>query len=809
MIKNYLVVAFRNLKKYKIFSVLNIFGLALGISCVVFIYSFISYELSYEKCFPKADRLYRITHTSVEETTTRYWAPTAPLLLEMLSEQMPEIESYTRMMQARHLSMVFDDSLGTVKKFMEDDGFFTDTSIFEMFDLEMIYGDANTALHNPQGMVISESMSERFFGDDNPIGKVLRIENYQTDFVVTGVMKDFTGNTHLKMNFLLSWIGFRQFLIENGMEGLYNARTWAGPYNYFLLKEGSRIEDLEKKMDDFIVSYLEDDEKTPEEILAENRYPIQPIKKIHLYSKLEQEVSPNSDITYVYVFLLVATLILIIAGVNYINITTAQSMRRIKEIGVRKVVGAFRQQIIWQNLGESFMISIFAGMLSVLIIDLLYPYYNILSGLDYSLKEIFSTHNILLIGGIVVLLGFLSGIYPAFLASGFSIDDNIKGIKKRGSFSNKLRRGLIILQFTISVFLIFSTLVLYRQLRMFNEQDLGFTKENVVAVTFGGEMFNALRNDYAGVKAELKSNPNILEVSRTSNLPGERTSVEDLRYQGMDDMDAPSQRFIRVDEDYLATMEIELLEGENFQRSADTSLQYLINETSVLVSNVDNPIGKTAHNMWGGTGKVVGIVKNHNFASLHEGIEPLVLEYNPGQINGGLLIRYQGNAIEAKEYLEQKIKTYAPTDVINFIYLTDQWDSLYVTETKAGNTFKAFTLLAIIISCIGLFGLSAFTAELRIKEMGIRKVHGAGLFDIMKIYGLDFLKLILISTIIALPVGWLIMENWLQSFHYRISLSWTFFVYSLIAIIVISFLTILYQMIKVSRANPIDYLKYE
>jgi len=809
MIKNYLVIAFRNLKKYKVFSALNIFGLALGISCVVFIYSFISYELSYEKCFPKSDRLYRITHTSIEETTTRYWAPTAPLLLELLSEQMPEVEMYTRMMQAMHLSMAFDDSTGNIKKFMEDDGFFADTTIFEMFDLELIYGDPNSALHNPSGMVISESMADRFFGDDNPMGKTLNIENYQTDFVVTGVMKDISGNTHLKMNFLLSWIGFRQFLIENGMEGLYNARTWAGPYNYFLLKEGSRIEDLETKMDDFIVSYLDDDEKSPDEILAEHRYPIQPIKKIHLHSKLEQEVSPNSDITYVYVFLLVAILILAIAGVNYVNITTAQSMRRIKEIGVRKVVGAFRQQIIWQNLGESFMVSIFAGGLSVLIIDLLYPFYNILSGLDYTLTDIFSTQNILLIVSIVIVLGFLSGIYPAFLASGFSIDDSIKGMKKRGSFSNKLRRGLIILQFSISVFLIFSTLVLYKQLRLFNEQDLGFTKENVVAVTFGGEMFNALRNDYNGVKAELKSNPNILEVSRTSNLPGERTSVEDLRYEGINDMDAPSQRFIRVDEDYLATMQIELLEGEGFQRSADTSLQFLINENSKLVSNIEDPIGRTVFNMWGGSGKVVGIVKNHNFASLHEAIEPLVLEYNPQQINGGILIRYQGDAKEAKEYLEQKIKNYAPTDVINFTYVTDQWDSLYATETNAGNTFKAFTLLAIIISCIGLFGLSAFTAELRIKEMGIRKVHGAGLIDIMKIFGLDFLKLILISTVIALPVAWIIMENWLQTFHYRISISWTFFFYSLLAIIGISFLTILYQMIKVSRANPVDYIKYE
>jgi len=809
MLRNYLTIAFRNLKKYKIFSALNIFGLALGISCVVFIFSFISHELSYEKCFPKADRLYRITHTSIEETTTRYWAPTAPLLLEMLSEQMPEVELYTRMMQAMHLSIVFTDSLGKRKKFMEDDGFFADTTTFEMFDLELTCGDPNSALHNPSGMVISESMAERFFGKENPMGKTLTIENYQTDTKNQCTSHFPFGNTHLKMNFLLSWIGFRQFLVENGMEGLYNARTWAGPYNYFLLKEGSQIEDLEAKMDDFIVTYLEDGEKAPEEILAEHKYPIQSIEKIHLHSKLEQEVSPNSDITYVYVFLLVALLILLIAGVNYVNITTAQAMRRIKEMGVRKVVGAFRKQIIFQSLGESFMISFLAGLLAVLIIDILYPFYNLLSGLDYGLKEIFSQNNILLILGIVLFLGMMSGIYPAFLASGFSIEDNLKGIKKVGSFSNRLRRSLIVLQFAISVFLIFSTLVLYRQLRLFNEQDLGFTKENMVAVTFGGELFNALSNDYVAVKADLKSNPNILEVSRTSNLPGERTSVEDLRYQGMDDMDNPSQRFIRVDEDYLATMQIELLEGEGFIRSADTSLQFLINENSKLVSNIEDPIGRTAYNMWGGSGKVVGVVKNHNFASLHEAIEPMVLEYNPRQINGGLLIRYQGDAKEATEYLENKIKTYAPTDVINFTFITDQWDSLYTTETKASNTFKAFSLLAIIISCIGLFGLAAFAAELRTKEMGIRKVHGAGLLDIMRIFGLDFLKLILISTVIALPLAWYVMSNWLQSFEYRIHLNWTYFLYSILAILTISLLTISYQMIKVSMANPIDYIKYE
>lgn len=808
MIRNYFTIAFRNLKKYKVFSLMNIFGLALGISCVVFIYSFISHELSFDKCYPKAERLYRITHTSVEESITRYWAPTAPILPEMLQAQMPEIECYSRFFTTNELTIILADSLKPLKKFKEDNGFFVDTTVFHMLDIDLLYGDPNTALSNLSGIVISSAMAERFFGDENPLGKMLTIEAYGMDYVITGVMGKREGNTHLNLNFLLSFESFRQFMVGQGMEDLYYARTWAGPYNYILLREGSKIESLEEKMPDFIVSYLTE-MGSPEELLERHAYPFQPIKSIHLHSKLEQEISPNSDIRYVYVFFSVALLILLIAGVNYVNITTAQSMRRIKEMGIRKVVGAFRKQIIFQTLGESFLISILAGLLAVLIIDILYPFYNRISGLEYSLSEIFSPNNILLIVIVVISLGLLSGVYPAFLASGFSIEDNMKGIKKVGSFSNHLRKVLIVLQFTISVFLIFSTLVLYQQLRLFNDQDLGFTKENVVAVGFGGGIYRALQNDTPGIKAELKSNPNIISVSGTGRLPGERTSVESLTYEGVQDDDMPSQRFIRVDEDYLECMQIELLEGPGMDRNADSSLQFLINENSKIASGVDDPIGKTVYNMWGGSGKVVGIVRNHNFASLHEAIEPLVLEYNPRRWNGILLIRFIGDQQEAKKYIDETLKKIAPEDILEYELITDQWDKLYTTEINAGNTFKAFTLLALIISCIGLFGLAAFAAELRIKEMGIRKVHGAGLFDIMRIFGRDFLKLILISTVIALPVGWYVMQQWLQGFEYRIELSWIFFVLSILSIFAVSMLTVLYQMIKVSRANPIDYIKYE
>ena len=316
-------------------------------------------------------------------------------------------------------------------------------------------------------------------------------------------------------------------------------------------------------MDDFTVKYFEG-YFTDQNILEVQKLIFQPIREIHLHSKLEQEMGPNSDITYVYVFSTVAILILIIGGVNYVNISTAQSMRRVKEIGIRKVIGAGRRQVIIQYFGESFLITIIAAFFAVLFIDILFPFYNRLSGLDYGLVQFFSTSNILLIVVIILIMGFLAGLYPAIMASSFSINDTIQGVKRVGSFSHNLRKGLIVLQFIISVFLIFSTLVLSRQIRLFNEIDLGFTKENVVAIPLGTDLFQSIRNNYEGFKADIKSNPHLIDVSSTSNLPGERTSVEALYYLNFNSDNIPSQRFIRVDADYLKTMKIELFGGRRF-----------------------------------------------------------------------------------------------------------------------------------------------------------------------------------------------------------------------------------------------------
>lgn len=809
MLKNYLLIAFRNLKKYKVLSSLNILGLALGISCVVFIYSFIDYELSFEKCYPKADRIYRVTRTSIEPAITRYWAPTAPPLGPALKNYMPEIESFCRVFQIGNTTLSLNDSIKMIRKFSEPDGFFADTSIFKMFDLEFIEGNPETAFDEQQVIVISRSMSERFFPGESALGKSLRIDDYERDFIVTGVMKDVIGNTHLKIEFLIPMEFFRQFLIIQNLEGLFNSRTWAGPYNYILLKENVSINNMNAKMPDFIVSFLEG-RGEPEEILARNSYPFQSIKKIHLHSKLEQEIGPNSDITYVYVFLSIAFLILLIGGVNYVNISTAQSMRRIKEIGIRKVVGAHRAQIIWQYFGESLLIAFIAGIFAVLFIDLLYPYFNRFSGLDYSLTQFFSFENILLIIGVVIGLGFLAGLYPALLASGFSIEDNIKGAKKVGSFSQHLRKALVVLQFAISIFLIFSTLSIYEQLRLFNNIDLGFTKENVIGVYSDRELATSISKDYKAFKADVQTDPKILSISSTSNFPGERTSVESLNFEGYSpDGGMPSLRFIMVDENYLETMEIDLLEGEGFQINADTNIQFIINESCKEAIGLENPIGYYATTIFGVRGKIVGICKDHNFASLHESIEPLVLTYANSGVSGKILFRYTGDKKEVINYLEGKLKEYNQDHIFNYKFITDQWDSLYETEIKAGDTFGAFTLLAIIISCIGLFGLAAFTAESRMKEMGIRKIHGAGLLDISRAFGMSFFKLIIIASVVAIPIAWIIISKWKEGFEYQIEISWWYVLYSVAIILVISFLTISYQMIKVYRENPLEYIKYE
>ena len=810
MIRNYFIVALRNFKKYKVFSILNIFGLALGICCIVFIYSFISYELSFEKCYDKSERIYRVTRHSITPTKTRYWAPTAPRVGPSMKEFFPEIEDYARVYQMNPMTFTVGDSTQVEKKHTALKGFYADPSFFKVFDLDLLEGTQEDVFKDLHVIALSKSMAEKYFPGESAIGKTIHIDDWDLDFAVTGVFNDIDGNTHIEVSFMVPMELLRQFLISMGREGLYNALGWAGPYTYILVNENSTVKSMEDKMDQWIVSYFSETNMTEEEVLSQNKYPLQPIRDIHLNSKLEQEIGPNSDITYVYVFATVAILILLIGGVNYVNIATAQSLRRIKEIGIRKVVGAYKSQIIRQYFGESLLMTIIAGIFSVLLIDLLYPFFNRFSGLDFGLAELFSMENIIVIITVVFGLGLLAGMYPALLASAFNIDDNIKGANKVGSLSHHLRKVLVILQFAISVFLIFSTLAIFNQLKHFNEVNVGFTKEGVVSIPNTPKLSESMRNDYMAFKSEIQSNPAIIDITSVSNLPGERTSVETLFIQDhTPEAGQPSMRFIRTDENYLQTMKITLIEGENFRYTSDTLPQFLINVQAQRALGLDDPIGKMGTNIWGRRGRIVGVVDDFNFASLHESIEPLVMEYNTPGVSGRNLYRFKGDPDIVIAYLETKLQEYDPSFTMYYEMITDVWNDLYENEIKAGDTFSAFTLLAIIISCIGLFGLAAITAESRMKEMGIRKIHGASLLDIAKAFGGTFLKMIVIASVIALPIAWFIIERWLQDFEYQINLGVIYIVYSLSIILTISFLTILYQIIKVYRSNPIDYIKYE
>ncbi len=808
MIKNYFIIALRNFKKYKLFSFLNISGLALGIACVVLIYTYISYELSYEKCYPKYKRIYRAVSDARYDDGSRKWAPTSPRLGPELKKSLPEVEEICRFM-VFGLTQCSVSKEGVIsKKFMESNGFYADTTVFKVFDLKLLAGSPEQVMQS-NTIAISDEMAMRYFNRIDVVGENIRIDKQDKDFMISGVFQKPQGNTHLTIDFMIPFEYFRRLLYKVGYQSLYNAPTWAGPYNYILFKEGTDLENVYKKLDVFLLRFFEGHYETEEAILENRKILFQPISDIHLKSKREQEVSPNSDITYVYVFSIVAVLILIIAGVNYVNISTAQSMRRVKEIGLRKVIGANRAQIIRQYLGESLIVSFISAIFAVLFVDLFYPYYNLITGLDYSLTDFFKTENIILIIIIFVVNGLLAGIYPAILASRFSIEDNIKGFKKVGSVSNTIRKSLIVMQFFISVFLIFSTMVVYKQIRLFNNIDLGFDKENIIVFKNGNGLSRAKQNNCDAIKAEFLSHPQLISMTSSSNIPGSRTSVEGFTVEGVNLDVNPTYRVVRVDEDYLETLNIELLEGEGFSKKSDTTLQFILNENAKIACGAENPVGMNAVNMWGKRGKIVGVAKNFNFASLHEGIEALILQYIPGDENGSTFIKFSGDVQTAIAAIEKKVAEIAPDDVFDYTFIETAWNDLYITEQKAADTFKAFTLLAIIISCIGLFGLASFAAQIRIKEMGIRKVHGAGFVNIMKIFALDFLRLILISSIISLPVAWYAMSEWLQGFQYRISIGWVYFAITLLIVFIISLITIIYQMVKVSTANPIDYIKYE
>ena len=802
MFLSYLKMMVRSLKRQKVFSIINISGLVVSLTVALLIFLHVQSELNYETCFPKAERIYRIRTISQFGDMYRHWAPSAPAIGPLVEDVFPEVEVSVRLRDISRHILSHESASGTEKRFEEARGFLADPSVFTVFDIGMVQGDPVTALDAPRSIVLTRSMAERYFGDEDPIGQLIEDESDQETYGVTGVIADPPVNSHLSYKYLVS---MSTFPILVGWDQALLHRTWKTMYTYVLLRSADDAESFMEKMPAFMKEYHS--ERPRNEIIE-----LQPIRRIHLHSDLEGELGPNSNIVYVIIFAATAVLILFIAGANFVNMSTAQSFKRMKEIGIRKVIGARKSQVIRQHLGESLGIILIAVLLAFLVLYLTaIPVYNRMTGKALSFSDLFSLENVGILILLLIILGLSAGLYPAFFVSGFQPVQTLTSVRDPRSASARIRKGLVLLQFIISVFMIFCTLTIYRQLDYFHSKDLGFEKDRCLAVNiYGNARREILRGGYT-LKTELLRHPGITHVTLASNLLGVSLSNERLTPVSVTDkMTLPIKRFLRVDEDFVDAFGLEITMGENFRRNKEGVAGYLISESTMEALNLEEPIGvQTRSDIHSGTLPIIGVFRDFHFASLHSTIEPLVLEYRPSWA-GFIFIKFRdGQYEDVLAFVKEKLLEIKPDQMIRHLLLDDVFEQNYTMENHVFRLFRIFSGLALFVACLGLFGLTVYAAEVRIKEIGIRKVMGATMSKMSLMLSGEFLRWVVVANIIAWPLAYWAMQRWLQSFAYRIQINvWTFVIAGMISIL-IALATMSYQSVRAALANPVDSLRYE
>jgi putative ABC transport system permease protein len=789
MLKNFFTVATRNLLRYKTYSLLNILGLSLGLACILLLGLHIKEELSYDTNFPKHDRIYRVVSTE--------WSKSSPPLAGEMMKAFPEISTIARLSgDGVNIFHSVDGKKGRM------DGYFADSSVINVFDLQSVQGDPFGALTIPGSIVITRSAALRFFGKTNPIGQKL-VYNDKNDLFVKAVIEDLPANTHFHFDYLIPMTSF------NNPGGAKN-RDWMFGYTYILLRHREDIQKVRARLQDFWKSYRSD--MSTEKAAADAaKARLQPITDIHLHSDLIQEMSLNGNILYIYIFIAVAILIGLIACINFVNLFTTQALKRIKEVAVRKVLGAPRSQLISQFLGEALLLAILSGAVAILLCQLALPFYNDLTGRQVTLTYLFLPANLLLIASIVLGTGLLSGLFPALFISRFAPAATLKTNNTPGSPASFLRKSLVVFQFIAAGFLIVSTLLVYRQMNLFHDQQLGFDKEQVAVVRYYGDLKDRLLSHPDEETTEFLSNPDILSIGTASGLIGEDLSQEDVypvhREAGKN---YPEVNVLRIDEHYLDVLHIPLAEGRNFSRSFHDSTAFIINETAARILGLQHPLDADLENVSvGRKGKVVGVVKDFNFASLRHHIEPLVLEYKP-EWNDYLLVRIRtGKTPQTIAWLQNKIAKIAPSALFDYGFLDDRISGLYRKEDNMSTILKVFSVFSILISCLGLFGLAAYAAEVRTREIGIRKVIGASTAGLVRLLSLDFMMPVLIGNLLSWPLAAWAIHAWLNEFSYRIDIGWSAFALSLVLTLTVAVLTIGFRCWQTARANPVKSLRAE
>ena len=791
MIWNYLKVTWRNIKRYKGYSSINIIGLAVGLACCILILLWVQDEISYDRFHAKADDLYRaVTEYQKTEPATHYWPVCAPLA-PALKEDYPEIIKATRFTRLRRGQLVkYGD-----KSLLETQICLTDPDFFEMFTFPLLQGDPARALSNPNALVMTEEMATKYFGSEDPLGKTLNINN-EYDFTVTGIMKNVPHNSHLKFDFLVPFIRIEDF--EQNWAVLDNW-TLSGYATYVLLQKNTSLQELNHKIKDYIQKHAAE---------SKDLLYLQPLKDIHLYSShIQFGIEGQGNIKYVYIFSVVAFFVLIIACINFMNLATARSSNRAKEVGLRKVVGARRPQLMGQFFCESVLMASLSLALAVVLVELFLPAFRNLSGKP--LDQGFSSNINILLAIIVMTLitGFLSGTYPALFLSSLRPAKVLKGRLKTEGRGYLFRKILVVSQFSLSIFLIICTVLVSNQVDYMRNRKLGLDKEQVVYIPIRSELVEK----YDPLKIELLKNTGIRNVAASSNIPtyGVILTLDYITWEGKDPEDIKVLHATSTGYDFIETLNMEMIEGRSFSKEYPSDENaVVINETARKRIGMEDPVGKRL--MLRDTElPIIGIVKDYHFRSLHSEIEPLLLVNDPSLYRYILIKLDSGDIPSTLANIEITWKSFFPDTPFEYHFLDEAYGRLYRTEQRMGTLFNYFTGLAIFISCLGLFGLASFMAEKRTKEIGIRKILGASISGVVILLNKEFIKWVLIANIIAWPIAYYVMFTWLQDFAYRTNMGVWSFVLAALAAFAIAVVTVSFQSVKAASANPADSLRYE
>jgi putative ABC transport system permease protein len=803
MYKNYFIVAARNMVRQKALNILNVLGLSIGIASGLIIAIHIRGELSYEKSFTNYENIFRVHREG--------WATASPVLATEFQDFFHDVETIGRFSPFGTRVVTTDRNNPG-----EATGYYADSTVLKLFGLKVIAGDPSP-LAAVSTAVITRQMAKRFFGEDSAIGRSLQFGNGTPtkilkfddgrEMPVTAVIEDPPVNSHLKFDYLISMPTF----YKDGYEGADRNRGWMIMYTYFSVKPGA-LHHILAGMPQFIRKYYTGDPEVDQKV-ASRGWRIMPLKDIHLHSNLEKEMRPNSSIVYVYVFVAIELLILLVASANFMSLFTTQALRRVKEVGMRKIMGARAGQIMIQFLTEVALLTFFSALMAIIFYGLALPFYNDLSGKSLGVAEIFELQNLATIGLILLIVVVVSGLYPTFFVSGFKPGSFLRENKLPSSMPNLMRSGLVVFQFVVSVSLIAAALIVRQQMDLMKNKDLGFDKDQVINVKLYGPLRERSISDPGVFKNEFLKNPDILAVGRTGRLIGERLSVETVVPEGKDpEQDhIPDVRVVRADEGFLDAMNIKLAQGRNFSPEFNDSSSFMINESAARALGLTDPVNEILDSYSRGhrKGKIVGVVKDYHFASLHAEIEPLIIEFEPTWTDY-LVVRIRaGKTTETLDYIKHTVDKLAPNSLFIYEFLDDRVDALYKSEDAMGKIFEFFSMLAIIIASLGLFGLSSYTIQMRTKEIGIRKVLGATVATIVTLLSSGIFRLIAVGFFLAVPLTWYMMRKWLENFAYKIEIEWEVFALTGMVVTLIAAVAIGFRTMQAALANPVNSLRNE